>query len=98
VYRLGSSLRLSVVGFALALLPLSAGYAEERRGEELLTPLKIAREAELRDARAGAAAIPDVAPLTTSVILWDEARPPMPPVRNTAERPNVTGHMGMYQR
>lgn len=98
VYRLGPSLRSSVAGCALALLPLSAGYADERRGEEVLTLLRSAPEGELRDARAGTAAIPEIPPLTTGVILWDEARPPMPPVRNTAERPSVAGHMGVFQR
>ena len=98
MYRLGSLLRLSVVGCALALLPLSASYADERQGEELPALLRIAPEADLRDARAGAGASPEVPPLTTSVILWDEARPPMPPVRNTTEQATVTGQMNMFQR
>jgi hypothetical protein len=98
VHRLGSLLRSSVLGCALALLPLSAAHANERRGEEWLTRLQIAPEAELRDARAGAAPTAEVPPLTTGVILWDEARPPIPPIRNTAEQSTVTGHMTVFQR
>jgi hypothetical protein len=98
VYRLGSLLRLTIVGCALALLPFSLGHADERRGEELFALLAVAPEAQLEEVRAGTAAGPDLPPLTTSVILWDEARPPAPPVRNTAEHASVTGQMNTYQR
>jgi hypothetical protein len=98
VYRLGSLLRLIVAGCALALLPVSAGYADERRGDELSTLLKIAPEAELRHARAGTVSTAEIPPLTTDVILWDEARPPMPPVRNSIDRSGVTGQLRTFQK
>jgi hypothetical protein len=98
VDRLGSLLRLSVVGCALALSPLSAAYADERHSEDLLTLLQIAPEAELRDARAGTVSTAEIPPLTTSVILWDEARPPLPPIRHTADQASVVGQMNTFQK
>jgi hypothetical protein len=89
---------LGVLGWTLFMLPLSASPADEQQGEELPLFLPIAPAAELAEARARAAALPDLPPLTIGVILWDEARPPMPPVRHTADHASVAGRMNTYQK
>lgn len=98
MHRLVSWIRLGVLGWTLAMLPLSAAHAEGQAAEELLLFLPIAPAAELEQARAGMAAAPELPPLTTSVILWDEARPPMPPVRHMADQASVVGQMNTFQK
>jgi hypothetical protein len=98
VHRLVSWIRLGVLGSTLVMLPLSAARADEQAAEELLLFLPIAPAAELGQARAGMPATPELPPLTTSVILWDEARPPLPPIRHTADQASVVGQMNTFQK
>lgn len=80
-------------------LPSGSARAEEQvdernRAGSLGRPVEQQRLAEVR----GGALSDSVVVQPIGVILWDELRPPVPPVRNSSQTQNVTAEMNTFRK
>lgn len=81
---------------ALATLAPAVTHAEERSTASLAQVAAVT-DVRLDQVRAGTAT-PRMAPVTVGVVLWDEVRPPIPPVRNSPEPAGVTAQLNTFRK